>query len=358
LIIPVEYSLINEIVVFVNGQLVTDFTSVQFGSFDTRISFGNTYGSTDLVTVTAMGIQTPQYSWSVPQTQYFVSDGSTLSFTLDNSLEGTNPANIIVEKNGVRARPAEGVEYYDDGSSLQYYLPTRGGYDQALIADNDVLVYVNNQPLILNVGFIVDAYIPGQDRTVTLLDTPQAGAQILISVETAAQYYMSGNTLIWKTTGSLIPIAGDIISVTSWNDTAQQNILTQVFNGPTTQGVTVSEGYDTTDFDVGATTNDPGSFDFSAGVQIATNSFDTGRIITDPSRLQVTLDGIYLFNGNGFTVNGSTVIITGPAIDDAQVVAISSFTESVVPAAIAFRIFQDMRGLQSTYRITNAPTTT
>ena len=358
LVILVEYNLINEIVVFVNSVLVTNFTYSQLGTYSTEISFDNTYGSTDLVTVTAMGIETPQHYWSAPITEYFISDGSTLSFTLSNSLQGTNPANIIVEKNGQRARPAEGVEYYDDGSSLQYYLPTRGGYSQALISDNEVSVYVNNEPLILGVGFVVDPYVIGQDRTVTLLETPPAGAQILISVETAAQYYISGNTLIWKTTGSLIPIAGDVIAVTTWNDTSQQNILTQVFVGPTTQGILISEGYDTTDFDVGSVTNDPGSFDYSEGSLITTNNFDTGRIITNPSRLVVTLDEKYLFFGRGFSVRGSTVIVTGPIINSAQVVSIASFTESVVPAAIAFRIFQDMRGLQRTYRITNSTTTT
>jgi hypothetical protein len=36
---------------------------------------------------------------------------------------------------------------------------------------------------------------------------------------------------------------------------------------------------------------------------------------------------------------------------------ITEFTDSVVPAAMAFRIFQDMRGVQATYRITVATTT-
>ena len=359
LIIPVEYDLIDELVVFVNGLLVTNYTFAQSGVNNTQISFGSTYVSTDLVTVTAMGIETTQHYWSAPITEYFIADGSTLAFTLSNSLQGTNPANIIVEKNGQRARPAEGAEYYDDGSSLQYYLPNRGGYSQALVSDNDVSVYVNNEPLVLGVGFVVDPYVVGVDRSVTLLETPPVGAQILISVETAAQYYLSGNTLIWKSSGSLIPIAGDVITVTTWNDTSQQNILTQVFVGPTTEGVLIGQGYDTTDFDSGLVTDAPGSFDYSGeGSQIITNNFDTGRIITDPSRLMVTLDAKYLFVDRGFSVSGSTVTITGPVINAAQVVTITSFTESVVPVAIAFRIFQDMRGLQSTYRITNSTTTT
>jgi len=64
-----------------------------------------------------------------------------------------------------------------------------------------------------------------------------------------------------------------------------------------------------------------------------------------------------LFVDSGFTVTGSVVTITGPVINNANIVAITSFTQSVVPGAIAFRIFQDMRGLQSTYRITSATTT-
>ena len=357
LIIPVEYSLINEIVVFVNGQLVTNFTSAQSGTYDTRISFGSTYGANDLVTVTAMGFQTPQYSWSAPQTQYFVADGG-LAFTLTNSLQGTNPANVIVEKNGVRARPAASVEYIDDGSSIQYYCPVHVDYSPALVANNDVSVYINTVPQILGVDFVLDPWNGvSEARTVTLSSMPAAGAKILISVRTAAQYYLSSNVLVWNNSGSLIPGPGDIISVTTWNDTAEQDILTQVFVGPISQGVTVAEGYDSTVFDQAVLSNTPGSFDFSTGVQVLTNKFDTGRIISDPSRLEVTLDGFYLFNGNGYSVDGTSIIITGPAINASQVVVITSVTQSVVPTAIAFRIFQDMRGLQSTYRITNSTTT-
>jgi hypothetical protein len=183
------------------------------------------------------------------------------------------------------------------------------------------------------------------------------GSTILISVNTAAQYYLSGNTLIWKATGPLQLIAGDVISVTTFNDTDQQNILTQVFAGPTSEGVLISEGYDDTIYDAATISNTPGSYDYSTGSVIETNNFDTGRIITDASRLVVTLDGLFLFEDYGFTVNGSVVTISGPILNAANIVAITSFTQSVVPGAIAFRIFQDMRGLQSTYRITAATTT-
>jgi hypothetical protein len=354
----VEFATIDDLVIFVNGEIVNNNTFSDFNTYNTEVNFSSTYSATDAITITALGTTDtdPVRSWSVPITQYFVADGG-LSFVLTNSLEGTNPANIIVEKNGVRARPAESVEYIDDGSSLQYYLPTRGGYSQALISDNDVSVYVNNESLVLGIGFVVDPYDGSSDRTVTLTEMPAAGTRILISVSTAAQYYLSGSTLIWKTTGSLIPIDGDIVSVTTWNDTSEQNILTQVFVGPETQGLLISEGYDTTNFDAATLADTPGSFDYSVGIQIQTNQFDTGRPITDAARLEITLDGNFLFEDDGFTVNGSTVIISGPTINASQVVSITSFTQSVVPGSIGFRIFQDMRGLQTAYRITTNTTT-
>lgn len=357
LVIPVEYSLVDQLVIFVNGELITNYTFADYDVYNTLVIFAGSYTSTDQITITAMGTTAGGYSWSTPQTQYFVADGVNFAYTLTNSLEGTNPANVIVEKNGIRARPAEGVEYIDDGSSLQYYLPTRGGYSQALIADNDVSVYVNNEPLILGIGFNVDPWDGSTDRSITLTSSPPAGATILISVRTAAQYYISGNTLIWKTTGPLVPIAGDIVSVTTFNDTSEQNILTQVFVGPTTEGILTTEGYDDTPYDYGSVNYAPGSFDYSAGSQIQTNNFDIGRAIANVQRIEVTLDGLYLFEGIGYTVEGSVITISGPVINSSQVVSITSYTSSVIPGAIAFRIFQDMRGLQTTYRITTNTTT-
>jgi hypothetical protein len=90
---------------------------------------------------------------------------------------------------------------------------------------------------------------------------------------------------------------------------------------------------------------------------IQTNRFDTGRAIINASRLEVTLDGSYLFEGSGFTIDGSLVELLGPPIGTLSVVSITNYTQSVVPGAIAFRIFQDMRGAQATYRITPVTTT-
>ena len=57
------------------------------------------------------------------------------------------------------------------------------------------------------------------------------------------------------------------------------------------------------------------------------------------------------------TAQGSAIVIAGPPISAAQVVAVTSFTSNITPGSIAFRIFQDMRGVQSTYRITASTST-
>ena len=81
-------------------------------------------------------------------------------------------------------------------------------------------------------------------------------------------------------------------------------------------------------------------------------------MITDPSRLWVSVNGRRLFNNVGFTVSGTQVVLTSGILNPGDVVMISQFTNFVVPEPMAFRIFQDMRGVQSTYRITPDTTTT
>jgi flagellin-like hook-associated protein FlgL len=74
----------------------------------TEITFANTYGPTDLLSVTALGPTlindiSVNYSWSTAQIQTIVSPGPVLAFQLTNNLQYTNPDNLIVTVNGIRA---------------------------------------------------------------------------------------------------------------------------------------------------------------------------------------------------------------------------------------------------------------
>jgi hypothetical protein len=218
---------------------------------------------------TTIGNTTVNYSWSAPVSQYISADGS-LSFTLNNSLEYTNPVNLIVTVNGDRARTAAGIEHIADGSSA-YLLPDRLGFSQAVISNTEVMVYVNDIPQILGVDFFVETF-DGTPRAVEFAVNPDLGQKILIAVTTRTQCYINGDQLVFDPTQGLVPVIGDNIVVTTWNDTRQQDILTEVFVGPVTTGTTVDEAYDQTDFDVGTISGDPGSFDYSEGVTVTVNN--------------------------------------------------------------------------------------
>jgi len=364
--IPVAVNEIEDMAIFANGMLITDYTYTAGTNNTTNILFATSYGPGDELNITAIGATDGSLpnSWSTPQTQYFVSSGQ-LDYNLSNSLQGTNPANLIVERNGIRARPPEGAYYIADGSSA-YPLPNRGGYSMALVADNDVRVWVNNQELTLYSEFTIEPYVPGDDtRDVEFATPPSSGSEVLISVSTKADYVLQSDgsslystVLAWRTTNGFYPIAGDIISVTSWNDTSQQKIVTLLWQGPVTTGVVVPEPYDSTDFDVGLVTGLPGSYDYSAGQAVTKNDFQLGRVVPDPTRMVVTKNGNRIFYGDDYLIVGEQLVLHGPVISVIDVVVAQLFTDSVVPEEMEFRIFQDMRGVQATYRMTPSTTTT
>ena len=362
--IPVADAEIFDMAIFVNGELINTYTYTAGTNNTTDIFFATTYTSSDEINVTALGSTDGSlpYTWSTPQTQNFVSYGQ-LEYGLDNSMSGTNVANLIVEVNGIRARPPEGALYIADGSS-GYALPNRGGYSLGLVSDNDVNVWVNNERLRLGSDYIIEPFTGSDTRYVDFTVAPSVGSEVLISVTTKADYVilddhssLDNYQLIFRTSSGFRPIYGDIVSVTSWNDTVQQSIVTLLWQGPVTEGIVVNEPYDSTDFDVGTVTDDPGSFDYTEGVQVIVNDFQLGRAIIDPTRTWVTKNGSRIFYGDDYLIIGQELVIHGPVIGVTDVVVAQLFTDSVVPEEMEFRIFQDMRGIQATYRMTTATTT-
>jgi len=368
--VPVNYYTIDgttpqieEFVIFVNGVITTDYTYAASANQTTTVTFDTTYTSTDSITLYVLAPTIVEitdapidYSWSLPVVQIInVYDQST-SFTLDNSLLYVNPSSLIVTFNGVRARTAAGARHIADGSTA-YTLPDRLGFSQSIITDNEVDVYIDNIPQTLGTQWVLESY-DGTPREVIFAEEPPLGSEILIYVNTNTQCYVNGNQLVFNTTLGLIPGIGDIIEVTTWNDTRQQKILTQCFVGPITTGITIVEPYDSTDFDVGTVPDEPGTYDYSAGATISENDIDLGTVITNPDRLWVSLNGRRLFNNVGFSISGTKLILTSGLLNSTDQLLVTQFTNFVVPEAMAFRIFQDMRGVQATYRITPDTTTT
>jgi len=396
-VIPVPRNIIWSTAIFVNGTEIFATLLQAVDPSNTRIFLPVTVTAQDYMVITVLGQQQnldEPSNWSVPLTQYFVSNGS-LTYSLSNSLQGTNPANIVVSRNGLRIRPAEGKKYIIiDDSTVVFALPWAGDYDPDSVTDSEVTVYLDDTRLISGVDYELDAGDGSSAKTVTLLITPTVGSTLLISVDTASPYRISGTQLIFKVDGGVVPQAGDIFSATTFNDTQQQDLLTLVFVGPTIteQNVTVNTPYDpltrgtadqysTYDANTGIATLvppptpspfdgtlgsydfanvnfDAGSYDYGIGIDVLQNVFDLGRVITEADRLIVSLDGKYLFAGSGYVIENETkLVILGPAISALSVVAVTLFAQSVIPGEMAFRIFQDMRGYQRSYRITRLTST-
>jgi hypothetical protein len=331
----------------------TNWTAIGAASSTVGVSFVATgIGS-------GTGQATTDYSWSTPQVQYQVADTSLAAnkiIYLTNSVQGTNPVNAVVTRNGLRLQPPEGIEWFGDGSSTSFGLPQRGGYSQSLInATTDITVWVDNVIQPQSVGPTTGTYVvtswtgsntPG--RQVVFTTPPVSGARILIAVSTEADYQIIGNQLQI----SSAVVLDDLFAVTTWNDTSQLYPLTLVFKGPVAETVAVSEGYDETDYSPDTVNNAPGSFDYSAGTTIYINNFYLERSSNNASRLWVTLNGYRLFEGVDYTLSGDYLILASGVIGVSDVLVVEEFTNSIVPDAIAFRIFQDMRGVQAVYRMT------
>jgi hypothetical protein len=370
------------------GQTVT-FSGYSLGGIETSVNyqiFGVVSDSINAITLTLDGVTEVDLiddqaawsgeliakfipvdlaSWSTPVVEQFDAVDSVLvtnSVTLSVPIIGTNAANMVVEINGLRQQPAEGIEWIGDDSSVSFGLPQRGNYSQSIISPpSDVVVWVDNVFQVQSVGGSVGTYsvtnYPGSNtpgRQVVFNTPPAAGARILITVSTIADYNVIGNTIQFN---NLLNFQ-DRITVVTWNDTLQQNALSLVFVGPITTGLTVEESYDSTTYDVGLVDFQPGSFDYSVGTSIPVNNFDLLREGISANRLWVTLDGLRLFEGSDYTISGQFLILATGAIGANQVMVITEFSNSVVPDAVSFGIFQDMRGVQVTYRITAATTTT
>ena len=331
------------------------------------VTLPTTPAATDGVALVVFGNTSPtQLSWSTPQRQYIVVDEEIIDtgiIDLDNSLQGTNTVNAVVTRNGSRLTPPAGIEWAGDDSSVSFGLPQRLGdsFVQSTInAPTDVQVWINNVLQVQSVGAISGSYsvsnwdgsnIPG--RQVVFNTPPASGDVILITVGTLADYDIVDGTLEL----GFLPTIGDVIAVTTWNDTAQQEILTQVFYGPVVTSIVISEGFDSTDFDNGNITGAPGSFDYQLGVGLNKNEFLLQRENVIASRLWVTLNGTRLFEGQDFIVENNYLVLSSGAIALSDIMVVTEFTDSIVPEAVAFRIFQDMRGVQATYRITASTTT-
>ena len=182
--LPSAYSLVQEVLVFVNGEKSTNFTSVNVdGAYVIRFTSTPVQNS---------NIHVFAYSQSgtareIHQTLVTVANSPVYpddyTITLDRDIANWGPyhANIIVEVNGKRLRPSSTSYYISDGSTLVYTPTFTADIDGTLVPDGDIEVYVNGTKYINNVDYSLSAIDGSTIRTVTFNSVVTAGKDIAIS---------------------------------------------------------------------------------------------------------------------------------------------------------------------------------
>jgi hypothetical protein len=368
--INVDYQILTIVDDSINAITITQDGTTEVALIDDQATWSGE--------LTAKFITNNFKSWSTPVVETFVVDAeiqSTNTVTLSQVPIGTNPVNMIVNINGVRVTGPSCITWFGDGTTTSFGLPQRMGasfLQSTIDAVNDIQVFVNGQLQKQSFGSEIGTYsvtnwdgsnTPG--RQVVFDTTPESGDTILIALSTSAAclFAYDPSAATFSADLQIVPalVIGSVVEVITWNDTSQQNITTLTFQGPVDIGASVSQAYDTTDYDSPTLNNPtellPGEFDSTVGVLIPINDFYLGTESINGSRLWVTLDGLRIFEGSDYVIQGQYLILSSGVITSSQQLVVTEFTSSIVPDAIAFRIFQDMRGVQATYRITTATTT-
>ena len=386
--IPVSAQEIHEIVILVNGvRLTSGFSSTADGKLTadntlttadstvtvdkistiensiTTISFTDNYGANDFVSVTVFGFDGESYDCSTPvNTHYdpYTADTEN-SITVDSTelrvdqvgfdvgaevyVGGKNRVCAIVENSGFRLRPPEAKRHAGNGVETDFRLPTTGNIDHTLVSNSEIVVFIGNDRQTLSTDYTVVSVVDGGTtyKEVSFTTAPANGADVDVYTTHAAEYTFDDAGIL-QVKPSVGVVGTDHIEATTFNDTDQQDMLTNVFVGPTTVTTPIIELFDSGAFDLVG-------FDFVGSSAGDTNLFDVGRDISNDNRLWVTINGRFLLADADYYVSGSNVLIGGDLLSPSDVVVITSFTSNLVPDAIKFKWFKDMNGNVAMYKM-------
>jgi len=366
--VPAKLDEIYNIVMFANGVELTNVTTTPINNQSSLVTITGTLQADAFVTVTVFGFNIPQRDESYPVTQTFIYGTDALEMDVD-ALTGKNRHNAIVEVNGLRLQPEEGVRSIANGINTTFLLPQGGNYSHDLVADNEVSVYVNDVLLANGIDYTLSPAAPQAarygtakygtalyynstgnfiPRYVILNTAPVDGQKVEVFVSHETAYEFDVNTLILDAA----PTNGDIVAVTTFKDVRELDILTEVYVGPTQIEEAQLDLYDTEGYDTLA-------FDLTSGVDVDVNVFRSSKIaLANTNRLWVTLNGERLAAGEDYRIeNTNELVLTIPVISETDVVAVTSITDSIITDGSEFRIFKDMRDSVGMYKISDTTTT-
>ncbi len=350
--VPVDIDEINKILILIDGQVYENFTFSKSEN-QTNIEFLSTVNNNSLISIFVLGETSEQFDYSYPILQEFEYDGNERQFELENDLEYSNKSHAIVEVNGFRLQPPNGIHHVADESTLTYNVSREDdSIEPDQIGTIDVTVYINDEELDLNTDFVLNPSDGSSIRTITLSSPPENGDRISIYVRTLSEYVISAGQLIIRDSVELN--SGDDVTIRTWNDTREQRLQTKVFQGPIGTLSTSIVPFDVQGYDLDRYDEE------SEAVEFATE-YALGTIGATENRVWATYNGQRLLPNEDFVIetrDGVDVLIVTRRISGPEdVVVLTIFGRETVPLPLDFKIFDDMRGNRSIYRIINESST-
>lgn len=386
IVLPVEHDMIKNLTVLVNGERTTNWTLETNTVFDTKLLIGSrdmtgdsapnpelvansgtrALNSTDRITVCVLGYPGSEYVSTLllecddaifPDTAYPVADMFTVTDATDYTYNitqhigtGVQPETARVYRNGLRLRPSEGFEHTGDGTTVAFSMDIQTQTSAGLVADNEITVYVDDVKKTSSADYIITPtgaeWDGSTDRQVQFNTAPANKAKIKIFIDSDAEYKISRDGTLTINSTKVTLSESDHIAVYTDGDTSEQNLLTQVHQGPTTTGFTVSTAFDSDGYDSSA-------MDKSVGVTINQSVFNTGRTNTLPERILVHVNGVRKFYGQHWDLlegDPKFIEFKSLTIDTSDIVTITLKTENTVPDGINFQVFHDMNDTKTIYR--------
>jgi hypothetical protein len=246
--VPVQYSQIYSLPVFVNGNALTFNTDYTISAYRpeeplpddndiyplTRINFVNSIGANSRIDYTVIGqrFQTTSYNYSLPVVLSYTGNSSANTFVVTNSMAGTNPIAAIVEIEGSRLRGPHCVSYTGDGTQVTFAAGWQRDVSPNSLTYENITVYLNDLPVTESTwtsGYtaITDTY------DITFDNAPGAGSRVVIAVWAASDYWVDADVGCVHIYSSVFDSSNANVNITTWQETAEQKFLNTVSLGQT-----------------------------------------------------------------------------------------------------------------------------
>jgi hypothetical protein len=266
------------------------------------------------------------------------------TFTLPETIQYTQPwnSNIIVRVNNETLTPANNKYYSGDGSSVSFSIPTTPYSSDSTIADNDIIVVVDNIKQEINIDYTLirdGSSLP----IVQFLQAPADNSRITISDSSKADYkvvddrtLLISESLLIKNSDAANIKVGDKITVIMFSNHDMYDTRTEVFVGVTNTSIFLGGydkvGYDAVDYD-------------SDTVNIVGNPrYQLSRDVNNIDRLMVFRNGGLLIPYDQYSLPtlNEIQLDRSLAIASTDVITVYHLSDDIRYPLMTFRIFKNM----------------